>query len=207
MDAVSSSEMTITASSRAFSVPRKTLDDRVKGHVTHDKKPVIKNVLSAEEESSLVQYLLYMAQRGFPLTRTMTKAFAWAISKRSGTDNRFSKSDGPGEHWWQLFRSRHPEIRLRKSDNLERSQAEALNPTIVEEYFNILEATLTKHEHDLLTSPRQLYNCDETFLPINYIKEKVVAAKGAKNVYSQNVGTSDHINLLLHQQRVSLSLP
>ncbi len=169
VDAVSSGEMTITASSRAFSVPRKTLDDRVKGHVTHGKKPGINTVLSAEEESSLVQYLLYMAQRGFPLTRTMTKAFAWAISKRSGTDNRFSKSDGPGEHWWQLFRSRHPEIRLRKSDNLEHSRAEALNPTIVEEYFNILEATFTKH--DLLTSPRELYNCDETFLPMNYTKE------------------------------------
>ncbi len=49
MDAVSSGEMTITSSSRAFSVPRKTWDDRVKGHVTHGKKPGINTVLSAEE--------------------------------------------------------------------------------------------------------------------------------------------------------------
>ena len=31
---------------------------------------------------------------------------------------------------------------------------------------------------------------------MNYARERVVATKGAKNVYSQNVGTSDHISLL-----------
>ena len=95
IEAVSSGGMTITASSRVFSVPRKTLDDRLKGHVTHGRKPGVKTALTSEEESSLVRYLLYMAERGFPLTRTMTKAFAWAIAKRSGNDCRFSKNYGP----------------------------------------------------------------------------------------------------------------
>ena len=42
MEAESSGGMTITASSRALSVPRKTLDDRMKGHVSHGKKPGVK---------------------------------------------------------------------------------------------------------------------------------------------------------------------
>ena len=78
-----------------------------------------------------------MVERGFPLTRTMVKAFAWAISKRSGTDSRFNQEQGPSERWWQLFKNRHPNIHLRKSDSLERSHAEAFNPVVVWEYFDL----------------------------------------------------------------------
>ena len=42
------------------------------------------------EEDALVVFLLYMADRGFPLTRTMVKAFAWALAKRSGNEDRFN---------------------------------------------------------------------------------------------------------------------
>ena len=81
---------------------------------------------------------------------------------------------------------------------------------IYSEYFEILRNTLTTN--NLTTSPRQIYNCDETFLPMNYTREKVVAAKGAKNVYSLTTGASDHISLLCcvfipsHSQEVHIDL-
>ena len=49
-------------------------------------------------------YLVHMAERGVPLTRTMTKAFAWAIVERPGKDDHFNPETGPGEHWWVNFR-------------------------------------------------------------------------------------------------------
>ena len=100
MEALKARRMTITAAATTFSVPRKTLDDIVKGLVIHGKKPGVSTVLTAKEEASLVSYLLYMAKRGFPLTKTMVKAFAWAIAKRSGRDGCFHPEFGPGEHWW-----------------------------------------------------------------------------------------------------------
>ena len=151
MEAVSSG---VSASSRVFKVPRKTLDDRIRGNVSHGKKPGRTTILTPEEEESLTQYLLYMAERGFPLTRTMVKAFAWAIAKHSGNDARFSPEQGPSEHWWQLYRKRHPNIVLRKSDSLERTRAEAFNEVIVTEYFEILRNTSTTN--NLTTSPRQI---------------------------------------------------
>ena len=173
--------------------------------MSHGKKSGRTTILTPEEEESLTQYLLYMAECGFPLTRTMVKAFAWAIAKHSGNDARFSPEQGPSEHWWQLFRKRHPNIVLRKSDSLERTRTEAFNEVIVTEYFEILRNTLTTN--NLTTSPRQIYNCDETFLPMNYTREKVVAAKGAKNVYSLTTGTSDHISLLCCVSAAGLPLP
>ena len=191
MEAVKARRMTVTAAATTFSVPRKTLDDRVKGLVIHGKKPGVRTVPTAKEEAS---YLLYMAKQGFPLTKTMVKAFAWAIAKRSGRDGRFHPEFGPGEHWWVLFKKRHPILTLRKSDNLERSRAEALNPEIVEEYFKLLETTLKVN--NLLNTPRRLYNCDETFLPFDYTREKAVTARGTKVVYNQTQGTTEHFSLL-----------
>ena len=90
------------------------------------------------------RYLLHIAGCGFPLTRTMVKAFAWAIAKRSGRSNRFHPEYAPGNHWWSLFKQHHPSLALCKSDNLERSRAEALNPATVSEYFDLLRTTLEK---------------------------------------------------------------
>ena len=205
MVAVSSKEMTISAAAKNFSVPRKTLDDRVKGHVVHGRRPGVSTVLTPEEETSLASYLIYMAERGFPLTRTMVKAFAWAIAKRSGKEERFNVEYGPGDHWWALFKKRHSSLALRKADSLERSRAEALNPQIVREYFELLDATLTKN--NLKNKPRYQYNCDETFLPLDYTREKVVASRGAKVVYSQTHGTSDHISLLCCASAAGIPLP
>ena len=95
MEAVSSGKVTITAASREFNVPRKTLDDRVKGRVTHGKKPGVSTVLTTKEEESLAKYLIYMVERDFPLTRTMVKAFGRAIPKCSGRHNRFNPDCGP----------------------------------------------------------------------------------------------------------------
>ena len=36
-----------------------------------------------------------MAECGFPLTRMMTKAFAFTVAKRSGKDDRFKPETGP----------------------------------------------------------------------------------------------------------------
>ena len=187
-------ELTVAAAAIRFKVARKTLEDRVKGRVKHGTAPGPKTVLTAEEEDVLVAYLVYMAERGFPLTRTMTKAFAWAIAKRSGKGDHFNPESGPGEHWWVNFRKRHPKLTLRKADKLERSRAEALNPEVIKEYFDLLKATLDRN--GLTNSSRQLYNCDETFLPLDYTREKAVTVKNSKYVYAQSQGTTDHITVL-----------
>lgn len=74
--------MSIPMASSTFSVPQKTLDDCVKGKVVHGTNPDPCTALSYEEEKSLTEYLVYMANSGFPLTRNMVREFAWAIAKR-----------------------------------------------------------------------------------------------------------------------------
>ena len=205
IEAVESKDKTISAAAKMFNVPRKTLDDRVKGRVKHGSKPGVSTALTFVQEKSLVNYLLYMAERGFPLTRTMVKAFALAIAKRSGVAYRFNEELGPSDHWWQLFKRRHPVITLRKADSLERSRAEHLQEDITKEYFVKLESLL--ENGGIKNKPRRIYNCDETFLPLDCSREKVVAAKGSKVVYNQNIGTSEHITLLCCVSAAGFPMP
>ena len=53
LEAVTASELTISAAASRFSVPRKTLDDRVKGRVKHGSKPGVSTVLTPTEEEAL----------------------------------------------------------------------------------------------------------------------------------------------------------
>ena len=204
MESVNDKTLTVSQAAAAYSVPRKTLDDRIKGHV-YGTKPGANTVLTVEEEKALCTYLIYMAERGFPLSRTMVMAFAWAIPIRSGKAHRFNPDLGPGNHWWCNFRQRHPEITLRKVDKLDRSRAECLDPDVAREYFELLRKTLS--DNGLMNVPSHIYNCNETFLPLDGNREKAVTSKKAKYTYAQALGTTDHITMLCGASAAGIALP
>ena len=170
MRAVQQEGKTVSAAAKQHAVQPKTLDDRIRGRVIHGSNPGPSTVLTAREEDALASYLLYMAERGFPLTSNMARAFAWAVSLRSGTSDRFNEDTGLGKHWWSNFRARHPELTLRTADNLERSRENSLTKEVVDGYFETLKRTLEENDH--VNAPRQLFNCDKTFLPLNMSCEK-----------------------------------
>ena len=95
------------------------------------------------EDKALCNYLVYMAERGSPLTRSMM-VFTWAIALCSGNGSCFNPELGPGEHWWTGFRKWNPELTLRKVDQLDCSKAEYLDPEVVEEYFKLLKRHLRR---------------------------------------------------------------
>lgn len=132
------------------------------------------------------------------------KAFAWAIAIRSGKDDYFRK-EGPSEHWWGGFRQRHPELTLRKPDKLEQSRAESLNPEVVQ-YFELLNE-VCNGEKEAKNFPRQTYNCDEMFVPLNCTQEESVTLKKSKNTYMQAQGTFEHINMALLCAASAAGLP
>ena len=70
------------------------------------------------------------------------------------------KQGQPGKHWWSNFCKRHPWLTLHRSDKLDHSRVECLNP-VVGEYFELLEKVLAGR--GLRNAPRQISNCDETF--------------------------------------------
>ena len=205
LQAVGDKSLTVTQAASSYNVPRKTLDDRVKGKVVHGTNPGRDPILTKEEEEYLCNYLFYMAERGFPLTRRMVMSFAWSIAERAGKASIFNPELGPGDHWWLNFRKRNPKVTLRKTDKLDRGRAECLDLDVVNDYFELLKKTLA--ENNLMHSPRCIYNCDESFLPLDGTREKAVTSVKAKHSYAQAHGTTDHITLLCGASAAGLALP
>ena len=205
LDAVKKDKLTVSKAAALNHVPRKTLDDRVRCRVVHGRKPGRTTVLTSEEEEALCNYLIYMAERGFPLTRRMVMAYAWAVARRSGKEKAFNKEAGPGDRWWSNFRRRHPKITLRKLDKLDRNRAQNFNPEVVDKYFKLLKKTL--EDNSLMTSPRRIYNCDESFLPLDGSREKAVTYVKSKCAYGQVTGTTEHITLLCGASAAGIALP
>lgn len=85
MKAVQEEDMTMSGDAKQFMVPRKTHDDRIKGRVQHGCHPGPSTALSAEHQSALATYLLYMAEHGFPLTSNMAMAITSCMNTQVKT--------------------------------------------------------------------------------------------------------------------------
>ena len=62
-------------------------------------------------------------------------------------------------------------------------------------------------ENNLTTSPRRIYNCDESFLPLDGSREKAVTHIKSKCSYAQVNGTTEHITLLCGASAAGMALP
>jgi len=123
---------TVSTAASAINVPQKTTWRLCKWKVKRGSKPGRETVLTVEEDAALMSYLVYMAERGYPL--------AW--TKCSGNANRFILKQGQASTGGIIFvndtgtlNSVCVEVR---SDKLNCSQAECLHPEVVGEYLETL---------------------------------------------------------------------
>ncbi|KAJ8369661.1 hypothetical protein SKAU_G00096890 [Synaphobranchus kaupii] len=139
-------------------VPRQTLQDRVSGRVVHGSRSGGATMLSPEDENSLVQYCLYCAPRGFPLTHRVLAAFATALRRKRHPGGNIPKL---GKTWWRNFRARYIDVlSMRRPDNLDRARAACATREVVDQFYTLLDGTL--EALGLKDKPSQIYNCDET---------------------------------------------
>ena len=88
--AVVDNQQSVSGAAKKFSVPKQTLEKRVK----HGSHPGPKLPYRMRRK---MHYFEYMAKHEFPLTPKMVMAFAWAIAIQSGRQHCFSDS-GPTRH-------------------------------------------------------------------------------------------------------------
>ena len=112
---------------------------------------------------------------------------------------------GPGKHWWRNCCSHNQQLTLHTFDNLEGSRANALTKDVVDNYFTCLKYNL--NQNGIVNGgPRQLFNYDETFLPLNTSCKKVIFSKNTMHLFSQPRGTSEHITILCGTSAAGVAL-
>ncbi|CAH1246663.1 JRKL [Branchiostoma lanceolatum] len=185
----------VYAAAKALNIPRVTLHDRF--NQRHGDKVGRPPKLSAEDETALVQYSMYMATKGFPLTAGVMKALAKEVDKESskqrGEEPRFGGKT-PGKKWWKSFRLRHPEISLRTPDSLDRARAAMSNKNVVADHFKKLGDIID--QHNLSERPYLIYNADETGMALDARRSRVIVPTASKRAPAVKSGSRDHITVM-----------
>ena len=95
--------------------------------------------------------------------------------------------------WWESFKRRHPQLTLCTASPLSYARAVASNPEVIRRYFDLLEQTVL--ENGLANKPSQIFNLDETGMPLDPKPLSVVAKKGQK--YPAAVGSGDKSQIIV----------
>ena len=103
-----------------------------------------------------------MERLGFPSTPTKIKAAVKTYLDRAKVKTKLV-DNRPGKTWWFGFLRRHPDLKLGRAEKLEISRAMACSKESVAAWFHEYEELVKTLG---ITSPAQIYNCDESGFPL-----------------------------------------
>jgi hypothetical protein len=110
-----SRKKTYKARSESTGTPLSTLWHRDHGRRTVQERAALQQYLNPQEEKALVNYLLTMSRRGFPLRVKSSRSLAHEIALRRSSSFQIlannSEMKPPGKNWAQAFHQRHPELK------------------------------------------------------------------------------------------------
>ncbi len=171
-------------------VPRTTLKDRLSGRVVHGTNPGPRPYLNKEEESELSTFLVEASKVGYGKTKKQIEQMVESVAKEKGLLRSVRISDG----WWRRFMERNPTLSLRKGDATAHVRMDSVNREAIDGYFSLLKEIFD--EFGLRTSPGQVYNMDETGMPLDPKPPKVVTRRGQKKVRYRTSGKKGQITVL-----------
>ena len=170
-------KISIRTIARAWQVPYETLRRRIYGRVSGfgvaSGRPT---VLAESDESELVQTIKDMAAAGFPMTRKDVQGIAYAFAVEHGLKGFSEKKLSAGYYWFEGFLNRHPDVNIKKAENLSVVRAMSMNRPQVYAWFDRYDEFLSRLGIQFM--PRNIWNLDETGLQNIHKAEAVVAPVG-----------------------------
>ncbi|CAH0721510.1 unnamed protein product, partial [Brenthis ino] len=175
--------MKIREASRLYSVPRGTLQDRLHFRVPEGpRKMGPDSILSKSEETEIANWLITLADCGFPLKSDNLLNTVQNIMIEDGRPNPFTNGR-PGKKWLQSFFRRNPLLSLRTPEAISKGRAIITEESIRKWFDNLKKYLISIEALDLLEDPQRIFNGDETSFIICPKTGKVIAPRGYKNVY------------------------
>ena len=190
MRAVCDGEMGVNQASREYGVPTTTIRDRISERVTHGTPMGARSYLNQHEEETLEDFLLTASSIGFGKTRAHVMMYAEMVAKEK---NLLRKNHITGR-WFDGFCKRHPDLSLLKGDSMGAVRFCCTNSEAIQNYYKLLKTTLT--EHNFSGEPWRIYNVDETGMPLDPRKPRVVAKLGTKKVRVMGSGNKHQITVV-----------
>ena len=120
-----------------------------------------KTPFSKDEDVILVKWIFGLADRGFPVSKTILIQNATKFLVQCGKGNHV-KDTLLGRRWFDRFMIRHPEVSLRAAQNLRASRASVMKQGIMSWFAEISSYFNSAGYMDNFKSPNRIFNLDES---------------------------------------------
>ena len=180
----------LATAARNMGILATSLRDHIYGRTIKRKKGR-QEVLSVEEESALVKWMLEMQEHAHSICIMELRRKVVEITQDQWTPFK----DGiPGRGWLHWFRNRHPELTLRSTQALEEACAKGLNPNSVASFYDKLQAAYQQHGYP----PSHIWNADESGAQAGRSGggTLVFARRGTKSMHSTVPNSKEHFTIL-----------
>ena len=104
------------------------------------------------------------------------------------------RSDKISNGWFTKFIKRNDALSLHKGDPTVAVRMDCLTTEITMKYFKNIEVCLK--EHSLMNCPGQIYNVDETGMPLDHCPPKVVGQKDKRKIRCRVTGNKAQITVV-----------
>ena len=187
VNAVVKEGLSVRRAALFYGVPKSSLGDRISGRVAQDAVSGPPKYLTTTEEAELVIFLSRCATIGYAKSRKQVLALVQCILANRGITRTVSGG------WWESFCRRHPNLTLRAAAPLSFARAKASDPEMFSRYFDLLEQTL--RENHLTGKPGQIFNMDESGMPLDPKPPKLVVERG-RSAYALGSGDKSQVTVV-----------
>ena len=183
-------------------IPRTTLQDRISGKVQHGTRPGPTPYLNKSEEGNLVEFLEVVSSVGYGKTRKQVMNIVESTARDKGILKKQKISDG----WFRRFIERQPKLALRKGDRTAFVRMDAMKKQEeLDNYYICLKSILV--DNNLMDKPGQIYNVDESGMPLEHRSPRVLAKKGQRKVRYCTSGNKSQVTVVACINAIGQCLP
>jgi hypothetical protein len=164
---------------------KSTLWRHAHGRPSQRDKAAKQQFLTPHEENALVDYLLRMSERGYPLPVKFLRSLALVIARQRSSAFQLPTTDNngvlpPGKNWPQAFYKRHPELKTRRVKALDWARHERHIYDKVTQWFTVIGKEL----NNPAIMAENVYNMDETGVLLSVLNSlKVLVSKNDLRTY------------------------
>ena len=140
--------MGIRQAARDFSIPKSTLHRHA---CTNDLSTVGRStIFTINQEKAMVDRILYLAQRGYPLSIDVVKKYTYqyALTLRRKKELirafplNWSQNLKCYCDWWDSFKKRHTSLTVRLAQNISIDRAQGFCEKRVSKFYDVLNQTV-----------------------------------------------------------------
>ena len=197
--AVEQQEMTIRRAAICYGIAPSTLHDRISGKVKDGATWGVVPYLTRQEEEEFASFLGCCADIGYAHSLPQVLALAQQIVDCKGINTMVTRG------WWKRFCQRNPQLSHRTAVPLSVARAMATDEHVIDRYFEMLMDTLSNN--GLMHKPMQLYNCDETGMPLGAYHHKVVAQAGSNPTCITSNSSKSQVTVLACVSATGVAMP